>query len=81
MFLDSTGEAKSSSGEQTTCPLNVASIDHAPEDSVALRRLVTSKTIGSFAAGLYGVNVQVTTDRGVIGLWAGSVRLPLAQIP
>jgi hypothetical protein len=48
---------------------------------VALRRLVMPEILASFPAGVYGVNVQVTTDRLVIGLWVGSVRLSLAQTP
>jgi hypothetical protein len=67
--------------EQATCPPNDAGIDLGPGDSVALRRLVMPEILASFPAGVYGVNVQVTTDRLVIGLWVGSVRLSLAQTP
>ena len=46
-----------------------------------LKRVMSEKNLASFAAGLYGVNVQGITDPAVIGLWAGTVRLPLMRAP
>lgn len=79
IFSDPTGEFKLSSGP--ACPADGPTLDLAPRDSVVLTRVFPSDSLASFSPGLYGVNVQVTTDRALVGVWAGTVRLPLANTP
>ena len=81
IFPDPTGEVQVSSGPVTTCLVSQSTVDLAPGDSITLKRVMPPEILASFPAGLYGVNVQVVTDRVVIGLWAGTVRLPLMQGP
>jgi hypothetical protein len=79
IFSDPTGEYELSSGP--ACPSDGPTLDLAPGDSVMLKRVFPPDSLTSFSPGLYGVNVQVTTDRVLVGVWAGTVRLPLANTP
>ncbi|MEO7086079.1 MAG: hypothetical protein ABI442_19905 [Gemmatimonadaceae bacterium] len=79
IFSDPTGEQQGSSG--TGCPVGVKSIDFAPGDSTSLTRTYSMDDLSSYAAGLYGLNITVTTNTYILGAWAGAVRLPLGSAP
>ena len=79
IFADPTGEYEGLS--VPPCPSDGPTLDLAPGGSVVLKRVFPPDSLTSFAPGLYGINVQVTTDRALIGVWAGTIRLPLANAP
>jgi hypothetical protein len=75
IFPDPSGEIQSNA-----CP-PAATVDLAPGDTVVLKRVLPSDSLSSYAPGLYGVNIELATDRWAIGAWAGTVSLPLASTP
>lgn len=79
IFSDPSGEAQTLAGP-SPCP-PAATVDLAPGDTIILKRVVPPDSLSSYSPGLYGVGVQVVTDRVVMGAWAGTVTLPLARTP
>ena len=63
------------------CPAGGVNVDVAPGDSTILRKMIGADTLGTFAPGMYGVDILVGTVSGSIGAWAGAVRLPLTPPP
>jgi hypothetical protein len=53
----------------------------APGDSTRLAQVWTADTLATFAPGVYGTSVVVTTSTAIIGKWAGAVTLPLTLTP
>jgi hypothetical protein len=78
IFPDPTGEYMGALNASMACAPGGPALDLAPGDSAVLTRVLGADTLASFAPGRYGVNVAVTTDTYLIGVWAGTVQLPLA---
>ena len=81
VFPDPTGEYAGSLDASMACPPDASMLELAPGDTAVLTRVLGADTLASFAPGVYGVNVAVTTSTAVIGVWAGAVQLPLASSP
>ena len=47
--------------------------------STQIRVSVGAAELSSYLPGMYGINVVVTTNPGLIGVWAGAIVLPLAS--
>ena len=77
LFPAPTGEMSGSFDDSSLCRTRGPSLDIAPGHSATLTRVLRADTLTSFAPGTYGVNVAVTTNDGWIGVWAGTVQLPL----
>jgi len=78
---DPTGEPAGSLDASMACPPGGSTLELAPGDTAVLTRVLGADTLASYAAGLYGVNVAVTTSTGLLGVWAGAVQLPLTTSP
>jgi hypothetical protein len=48
---------------------------------VTLTRAYPADSLVSFAPGMYGINVQITTSVYLTAIWAGAIRLPITQTP
>jgi len=68
-------------GGDKACAPGGPTLELAPGDTTVLTRVLGADTLASFAPGMYGVNVAVTTSTALIGVWAGAVQLPLAGPP
>jgi hypothetical protein len=79
LFSDPTGEYFVSLDASIACAQNGTTLDLAPGDTAVLTRVIRADSLASFAQGVYGINVAVTTNTTLIGAWAGAVRLPLAS--
>lgn len=77
IFPDPTGEPSGSLNASMACAQGGPTLDLAPGATAVLTRVVRADTLATFAPGTYGVNVAVTTTTDLIGVWAGSVQLPL----
>jgi hypothetical protein len=79
LFPDPTGEYEGSTDSSMGCLSGGPALDLAPGDTAVLTRVIGADTLASFAPGTYGINVVVTTNPFLIGVWAGAVQLPLAR--
>jgi hypothetical protein len=79
LFSDPTGEFTVSVSASMGCAPNGPTIDLAPGDTAVLTHVIRADSLASLTQGNYGVNVVVTTNTSVIGVWAGAVRLPLGS--
>jgi hypothetical protein len=78
---DPTGQPAGSLDASMACPPGGSVLELAPGDTAVLTRVLGADTLAAYAAGLYGVNVAVTTSTGLLGVWAGAVQLPLTTSP
>ena len=81
LFSDPTGQAQGTLDASTACTAASPSLDLAPGDSAMVTHVVPADSLASLGSGVYGVNVAVTTTTAVIGVWAGTVTLPLPTAP
>ena len=79
IFSDQTRESQGSLDSSMGCALSGPSLDLAPGDTTVLTRVIGGAELSSYLAGTYGINVVVTTNPGLIGVWAGAITLPLAS--
>jgi len=77
LFPDPTGEQSGSLDLSMGCKSGGPTLDLAPGDTATLTRVFPADTLASFAPGMYGINVVVTTTTDVSGVWGGTVLLPL----
>src|SRR2546430_14157232 len=68
---DPPGEPAGSLDASMACPPGGSTLELAPGDTAVLTRVLGADTLASYAAGLYGVNVAVTTSTGLLGGCAG----------
>lgn len=83
IFPDSSGQEQGAVGPSMECSIQRTTplLDLAPGDSTRLSRTIPSDSLASYPRGTYGVNVAITIVSGVIGVWAGAIRLPLTSVP
>jgi hypothetical protein len=79
IFSDQTGASEGSLDSSMGCSLGGPTLDLAPGDTAVLSRVIGAAELSSYLPGTYGINVVVTTDPGLIGVWAGAIVLPLAS--
>ena len=81
VFPDPTGQYQLSTDPSMACAAGASTLDLVPGDSTVLTRVLAADELASRAPGTYGVGVAVTTSTALIGVWAGIVQLPLANLP
>lgn len=80
VFSDPSGEHQVVSSPPL-CVADKPALNLAPGDTVVLKRIVSTAYVTSFSPGLYGLNIEVTGAQLRVGVWAGTVRLPLSIAP
>lgn len=79
IFSDPTGESQGSLDSSMGCSLGGLTLDLAAGDTAVLTRVIGPTELSSYLPGMYGINAVVTTNPGLIGVWAGAIVLPLAS--
>ncbi|MDE3128361.1 MAG: hypothetical protein KGL38_10175 [Gemmatimonadota bacterium] len=81
VYPDPTGAYMVPAGGPAGCAASAMTLDLAPGDSAVLTRVVPPDSLASLAPGTYGVALGVVTSTAIIGMWAGTVQLPVGSGP
>ena len=78
---DPTGEPQLSTSATMFCAETAAMLSIAPGDSAILTRVIGPDSLATYGPGTFGLGALVTTNTALMGIWAGSVQLPLSDAP
>lgn len=77
VFPDTTEEYQGSVDGSMACAPGTLTLLLAPGDTTVLTRVLTAAELAPHPPGTYGINVVVTTTAAIIGMWGGTIDLPL----